>query len=162
MCPEQVDLARPSVTGVERDVTGAREVLGQVTVLPPDAEDTTRPAAGHVLDGYHDTILPRLAQGSGFPALKRPTWRGRMCDNDGHLHPARQPRNPHQRLFRSKTPCSAVEWRVEGQYRNTMSLGETSQIMLLMRIPAFVHHDLDPVVARLGDPGVHPLEAEGK
>jgi hypothetical protein len=42
-----------------------------------------------------------------------------------------------------------MERSVEGQYRDTVPLGEVSQIVFLVCIPAFVHHDLDPVKAGL-------------
>src|SRR5919112_5765720 len=78
-----------------------------------------------------------------------------------HLQPTGQPRDPHQRFFRSKPPGAAPQRRVEGQDRDAVPLDEISQIVLLVGIPAFVHHDLGSVVPGLRDPTVYPFEAEG-
>ena len=59
--PEDVDLAGPGVTGIQRHVTHVREVLGQVAALPPDTEHACPSALRHVLDGHDDTLVPRLA-----------------------------------------------------------------------------------------------------
>jgi len=83
-----------------------------------------------------------------------------MCHYNGHLHPTRQPRDPHQRFLGTKPPGAASKWRVEGQDRDAVPLDEISEIVLLVGIPAFVHHDLDPVVPGLRDPSVYPLKAE--
>src|ERR687895_797922 len=158
--PEEVDLAGPGVAGVQCDLALAREVLGQVTALPPNPEKASCPALVHILDGHDDALLPRLAQGSSLPVLQRPAWRWWMRHYYRHLQPTGQPRDPHQRFFRSKPPSTASQRRVEGQDRDAVPLDEVSQIVLLVGIPAFVHHDLDPVVPDLRDPSVYPVEAE--
>src|ERR671921_264795 len=158
--PEEIDFAGPGVTSVQCYLTHVRQVLGQVTAPPPDPEKTPCPALGHVLHGHDYALLPRLAQGPRIPPLQRPAWRWRMGYYDWHLHPTGQSRDPHQRFFRIQPPCAASKRRVEGQDRDAVTLDQVAQIFLLVGIPAFVHHDLDPVVAGLRDPGVHPFEAE--
>src|SRR5918994_5528872 len=158
--PEDVDFAGPGVAGVQRDITHVREVFGQVTALPPGPEKRYGPAPGHVLHGHDYTLLPRLAKGSRLPPLQRPARWWRMRHYNRHPHPTRQPRDPHQRFFRTKPPCAASQRRVKGQDRDAVPHGEVSQIVLLVGIPAFVHHDLDPVVPGLRDPGAYPFEAE--
>src|ERR687895_157037 len=97
--PEDIDLAGPGVTGIQRHIAHIREVLGQVAALPPDTEHARPAALGHVLDGHDDTLLPRLAQGSGLPTLQRSARRWWMRHYYRYLHPARQSRNPHQGFF---------------------------------------------------------------
>src|SRR5918997_794168 len=66
----QVDLARPDVAGVERDLAEADEVLGEVAApVPPDTEECSSLAPWHVLDRDGDALLPGPAQWSGVPAL---------------------------------------------------------------------------------------------
>ena len=83
-----------------------------------------------------------------------------MRHYDRHLQPTGQSRDPRQRFFRSKLPGTTSQRRVEGQDRDAVPLDEVSQIVFLVGIPAFVHHDLDPVVPGLRDPGVYPVKAE--
>src|SRR5919107_2391848 len=135
-------------------------MLGEVTALTSDPEHASGLSPGHVLYGHDNPLLPRLAQGSGLPTLQWPARCGWMRHYDGHLHSARQHRDPHQRLLGTEPPGAAKERDVEGQDREAVPLGEISEIVLLMRVPAFVHHDLDPIVADLGGPGVDPFEAK--
>src|SRR5215217_8950415 len=158
--PEEIDSACSGVTGVQCYLTHVRQVLGQVTALAPDPEKAPCPTPGHVLHGHGYALLPRLAQGSRLPPLQRPPWRWRMRHYNRHLHPTRQSRDPHQRFFRTKPPGTASKRRVEGQDRNSVPLDEVSQIFVLVGIPAFVHHDLGPIVPGLRDPTVYPLKAE--
>ena len=67
----------------------------------------------------------------------------------GDPNSCRQPRDPHQRLFRSKTPRTAIERGMEREDRNAVMLGKVPEIVCLMGIPALVHHDLDPVETSL-------------
>src|SRR5215217_4888762 len=159
--PKKIHLARPGMAGVERDLADVRQVLWKVAAPSPYAEHAPRPVADHVLDGHHDPVLPRLTQWPFFPALQRPARRWRMRHHHGNLHPARHPRDPYQGLFRSQPPGAAIERGMEGHDRDAVTPGEAPQILFLMGIPTFVHHDLDPVEAGFGSPGVHPLQAKG-
>src|SRR5829696_8554679 len=82
--PEEIDFAGPGVTSVQCYLTHVRQVLGQVTALPPNPEKASCPALGHVLHGHDYALLPRLAQGSRLPPLQRPAWRWRMRHYNRH------------------------------------------------------------------------------
>src|SRR5215207_4940262 len=158
--PKEVDPARACVARVERHVAHVREVFSQVTTSAPDPENTSGLPTGHVLDGYYATMVPRLDKGSGLPAFQRSAWRRRMSHYYRHVHLLGQLCDPHQRLLRSEPPGAASKRRVERQNRDAVPLDEALQIVLLVGIPAFVHHDLHPVVTCLRNPAIHPFEAE--
>jgi hypothetical protein len=83
-----------------------------------------------------------------------------MRHDDRDVHVASQPGGPDERLLETEVPGAAAQGRVEGQDLDSVSLLEVLEVGALVGVPALVHHNLHAVKARLGGPGVDPLEPE--
>ena len=157
----QVHLARPDVAGVEGDVSQTEEVLGQVAApVAPEAEDAARlGAACSRPRPRRPARAPRA--GAGGPALQRPArWR-RVRHDDGYPGTAGEAGRADQGLFGREVPGAAAQWRMESQDGKVVLLREVVEVGALVGVPALVHHDLHPVEAGLGRPGIDPFEPEG-